>query len=92
MSGGELQRTPVLREAALEENFFLGLRLTRGVSLRKLAAKFGDEAVGRTNAVIKELIECQLMARDGDVIRLTPRGRLLSNEVFENFILADTAV
>jgi oxygen-independent coproporphyrinogen-3 oxidase len=92
VSGADLQRTPVSREQALEESFFLGLRLTQGVSLRELAAKFGAEIVGKTDAVIKELIECQLMARHEDVIRLTPRGRLLSNEVFERFILADPVV
>jgi oxygen-independent coproporphyrinogen-3 oxidase len=92
VSGADLQRTPVSREQALEESFFLGLRLTQGVSLRELAAKFGAEIVGKTDAVIKELIECQLMARHEDVIRLTPRGRLLSNEVFERFILADSVV
>ena len=32
-------------------------------------------------------MELGLLERDGDVIRLTPRGRLLSNEVFERFIL-----
>jgi oxygen-independent coproporphyrinogen III oxidase len=92
VSGADLQRTPVSREQALEESFFLGLRLTQGVSLRELAAKFDAEIVGKTDAVIKELIECQLMARHEDVIRLTPRGRLLSNEVFERFILADPVV
>ncbi|MGA6982778.1 MAG: radical SAM family heme chaperone HemW [Candidatus Sulfotelmatobacter sp.] len=92
VSGADLQKTPVSREQALEESFFLGLRLTQGVSLRELAAKFGAEIVGKTDAVIKELIECQLMARHEDVIRLTPRGRLLSNEVFERFILADPVV
>jgi oxygen-independent coproporphyrinogen III oxidase len=92
VSGADLQRTPVSREQALEESFFLGLRLTQGVSLRELAAKFDAEIVGKTDAVIKELIECHLMARHEDVIRLTPRGRLLSNEVFERFILADPVV
>src|SRR5437588_6122427 len=43
MSGIGLQRTTVSQRAALEENLFLGLRLTRGVSLRDLAAKFGEE-------------------------------------------------
>src|SRR5271168_441552 len=45
MSGAGPQRTVVSRRAALEESFFLGLRLTRGVRLRALAAEFGAEAV-----------------------------------------------
>src|SRR6202162_2587302 len=40
MGGAASVRTPVSRRAALEESFFLGLRMTRGVNLRELAASF----------------------------------------------------
>jgi len=88
-SGEGLQRTVVTRQSALEENWFLGLRLSRGVNLSDLAAKFGLEAVNNARATMADLIEGGLMERAGESIRLTPRGRLLSNEVFERFILAD---
>ncbi len=39
VAGSPPQKTPVSRDAALEENFFLGLRLNRGVNLCKVAAK-----------------------------------------------------
>ena len=35
---------------------------------------------------ISECLGSGLLERADDVIRLTPRGRLLSNEVFERFI------
>jgi len=35
---------------------------------------------------IAELVGQGLLERDGDFIRLTPRGRLLSNEVFQTFL------
>jgi oxygen-independent coproporphyrinogen-3 oxidase len=89
MSGSALQRTPVSRLAALEESFFLGLRLNRGVSLLELSSKFGKETVKADCNTISELIESALMERRGDSVSLTARGRLLSNEVFERFILAD---
>jgi oxygen-independent coproporphyrinogen-3 oxidase len=89
MSGRELQRTPVSLRAALEESFFLGLRLTRGISLRDLATKFSNEAVEGARAVIAELLEGGLIEQRGDLVRLTSRGRLISNEVFERFILVD---
>jgi len=89
MSGAGLQRTPVSRRAALEESFFLGLRLTRGVSLRELSAKFDAEAVEPARAAIAEFVDGGLMEQRGDFVCLTARGRLLSNEVFERFILAD---
>jgi oxygen-independent coproporphyrinogen III oxidase len=92
MRGAALQRTAVSRREALEESFFLGLRLTRDVNLLELAAKFGGEAVGTASAAIASLVEDGLMERRGEFIRLTSRGRLLSNEVFERFLVADEII
>ena len=89
MNGAGLDRTAVSRQAALEESFFLGLRLTRGVSLQDLASKFGEEAIGNARTEIADLVEDGMMEQRGDLACLTPRGRLLSNEVFERFILVD---
>ena len=89
VSGAGLLRTAVSRRAALEESFFLGLRLTRGVSLQELSLKFGEDSVEYARVAIAELVEGGLMERAGDFVHLTARGRLLSNEVFERFILAD---
>jgi|HubBroStandDraft_4_1064222.scaffolds.fasta_scaffold01006_2 oxygen-independent coproporphyrinogen-3 oxidase len=89
VSGAPVQRTVVSNEAALEESFFLGLRLTRGINLPELAARFGGEAIENTHTTIAELIDCGLMEQQGDTVHLTSRGRLLSNEVFERFIVAD---
>src|SRR5215813_8450862 len=71
---------------ALEESFFLGLRLNRGVDLEALRQRFGAE-VERFVSVIEELVEDGLLDRGQGLLRLTPRGRLLSNEVFEKFVL-----
>jgi oxygen-independent coproporphyrinogen-3 oxidase len=89
MSGAGLQRTAVSRRAALEENFFLGLRLNCGVSLRELAAEFGEDVIPGARAAIAELVEGGLMELRGDFVSLTSRGRLVSNDVFERFILAE---
>ena len=89
MNGGALQRTAVSRLAALEESFFLGLRLNRGVDLSKLAAKFGEAAVRNARGATADLISCGLLEGKVDFVRLSSRGRLLSNEVFERFVLAD---
>jgi oxygen-independent coproporphyrinogen-3 oxidase len=89
VSGAGVQRTAVSRRAALEENLFLGLRLNRGVSLRELAAEFGQQVVVDSRPMITELLGGGLIEQQGDFIRLTSRGRLVSNEVFERFILAD---
>jgi oxygen-independent coproporphyrinogen-3 oxidase len=63
------------RQQAREEEMFLGLRLNRGVIA-------GTEAAPE----IEELLDEGLLERNDDRVRLTPRGRLLSNEVFARFI------
>jgi oxygen-independent coproporphyrinogen III oxidase len=88
VAGGALSSTGVSREAALEETFFLGLRLNRGLSLSQVAQEFGESAVAGASETIADLVETGLLDLQGGVIRLTPRGRLLSNEVFERFIVS----
>jgi oxygen-independent coproporphyrinogen-3 oxidase len=58
-----------------EEEMFLGLRLNRGVAV-------GAE----TGPVIDDLLRDGLLERCEDRVRLTARGRLLSNDVFARFI------
>ncbi len=77
---------------AAEEAFFLGLRMNRGVSLEELRAEHGRERIEAYQSAIEELIASGLLEQAGDYIRLTPRGRLLSNEVFEKFIIEQPSV
>ena len=88
VAGTEWKRTPVSRQEALEEAFFLGLRLNRGVDLKQLEHEFGSSAVRFWWPAIDDLVESCLLEWNGEKIRLTARGRLLSNEVFEKFIFA----
>ncbi len=91
VAGAPLQPTVVSRSSALEESFFLGLRLTGGVNLSELSADFGKKVVDAFRDAIAELVRDGLMQRDGDFIRLTAQGRLLSNEVFERFLSPEEA-
>ena len=86
VAGSPLQKSAVSWSNALEEVFFLGLRLNRGVNLREVAGQFGPEVVEGARHTIAELVSDRLLHRDSDFVQLTPRGRLLSNEVFERFI------
>jgi oxygen-independent coproporphyrinogen-3 oxidase len=81
----DFKASAVSAEQALEESFFLGLRLNRGVDLGRVREEFGD-AVDKFGASIDELVEDGLLIRSGENLRLTNRGRLLSNEVFGRFI------
>lgn len=84
--------TPVSYAEALEETYFLGLRLNRGLQPAELAERFGPEAATVFRDQIAELRALGLVEAQDGVIRLTPRGRLLSNEVFERFLGAAGAV
>jgi oxygen-independent coproporphyrinogen III oxidase len=86
LNGAPLQRLIVSRQDALEETFFLGLRLNRGVDLREVAGKFGEATIEQVEPEITKLILEGLMQRQGDFVTLTSRGRLLSNEAFERFL------
>lgn len=79
------------RGEELEEAWFLGLRLNDGVSLDALRLEFGGDAVQAFDSVIAELASEGLVEHSDDCVRLTARGRLLSNEVFARF-LAEPAV
>ncbi len=86
VAGSDLQKNVVSNINAIEEIFFLGLRLNRGVHLRELAPIFGEDLFQNFEPIIHELISEGLLEFYGDFVRLTSRGRLFSNEVFERFI------
>jgi oxygen-independent coproporphyrinogen-3 oxidase len=84
VGGGALNCTPVSRNEAREEAFFLGLRLSRGVDLASIGAEFGGDAV--YDFAIADMIGAGLLEKSGNSIRLNARGRMVSNEVFERFL------
>src|SRR5579864_4158093 len=90
VAGLSPNRSLVSRSAALEENCFLGLRLNRGIGVHELPLR-GQENISAFTEIIDELISIGLLERDRDTVRLTLKGRLLSNEVFERFIALETA-
>jgi len=64
---------------AAEEKFFVGLRLSDGVRL-------SSEEKTRFAAPIRRFVGEALLDLQGDTLRLTSKGILLSNEVFQEFI------
>ena len=79
-------------DAELEEVFFLGLRLNRGVDLAQFKNDFGRRATASYMVSISELVGAGLLVHEKNVVRLTAPGRLLSNEVFERFISVNSAL
>lgn len=86
VAGSPPEKTLVPHATALEENFFLGLRLNRGVNLHQVSTAFGQSALDALRPTIAGLIADGLLLQNGDHIRLTARGRLVSNEVFQAFL------
>jgi oxygen-independent coproporphyrinogen-3 oxidase len=69
-----------------EEAWFLGLRLNRGVRFAALEQEFGVGRVAPARKAAARLAEDGLLEGDAELVRLSPRGRLLSNEVFAEFL------
>jgi oxygen-independent coproporphyrinogen-3 oxidase len=120
--------TPVSAQSAIEEAFFLGLRLNRGIDLERLRKEFNfmnchpnpelvegeGPAVCRQSArtvlsspsrhktspdaaavwesAVEQCVQDGLLEQQGTTVRLTARGRLLSNEVFARFLAEETKV
>jgi oxygen-independent coproporphyrinogen-3 oxidase len=78
------------RRAALEESLFLGLRMNRGLRLSALQEEYGGDAAQAVIAAAQPMIGQGLLTLDEDSLRLTARGRLLSNEVFAAFLADST--
>jgi oxygen-independent coproporphyrinogen-3 oxidase len=81
-----LTRSAVTRQNAVEETLFLGLRLNRGLDLDQVAEQFGPTVMASLAPIISELENSELVNRMNKQLRLTDRGRLLSNEVFQRFL------
>jgi oxygen-independent coproporphyrinogen-3 oxidase len=87
LAGGE----HVSPETAMADAMILGLRLIEGVDVREFARRYArsvDEAYGE---VLAEFESYGLVARNGESVRLTPRGRLLSNELFQRLLPSQNA-
>lgn len=76
------ERTELTEDDARSEAIFLGLRLMRGIDLRGYLARFDRDLRHELNVELDRLNEAGLILFDDNVLRLTARGALLSNEVF----------
>jgi oxygen-independent coproporphyrinogen III oxidase len=81
-----LEENQISKEEAMEEEMFLGLRKTEGVSKRKFFEKY--------NLMIEDVFQVQideqkrkgLLEETEEFIRLTHKGKMLGNEVFQAFL------
>jgi oxygen-independent coproporphyrinogen-3 oxidase len=84
------QATAIDRQAEIAETMMMGLRLTQeGISRRTFFARFSlrlEEHFGKEIGGLMRKGLLEWAGEGGEVLRLTPRGRLLGNQVFVEFV------
>lgn len=78
---------PLTLEAQIEEFMFLGLRKTKGVSRTEFRQKFHQPMNYFYRNVIEKAIGCGWMQEKDDMLSLTEKGILISNQVLCEFLL-----
>ena len=87
LAGKEQPETAWLSPARQhEEAWFLGLRMNAGVDVTALEQEFGRATVKPAMKTVEQLVNDGLLTFDGERVRLTARGRLISNDVFQEFL------
>jgi oxygen-independent coproporphyrinogen-3 oxidase len=81
-----VETTWLTRAQQHEEAWFLGLRLNAGVDVASVQREFGAAIVEPALNVVARLVESGLLDSDGKTVWLTAQGRLLSNDVFQEFL------
>lgn len=81
-----LERDPAGPPERTAEAWILGLRLDTGVSVAEVVRRTGNPLALPPMDRLQRVISAGLLFRQGDRLRLTPRGVLLSNEVFQAFL------
>jgi len=74
------------RSTRAAEALFAGLRLSEGVDLASLRGRYGADFSPPPPEAVADLVGAGLLESDAERLRLTRRGRLLSNEVFERLL------
>ncbi|MBA2525354.1 MAG: radical SAM family heme chaperone HemW [Pyrinomonadaceae bacterium] len=81
-----VERIELSKRQARAEALFLGLRMMQGVDLKRHHSQFGVDARDSHQLELARFREAGLIEYDGDLIKLTRSGTLLSNEVFSAFV------
>ena len=76
----------ITTEMAMSETIFLGLRLEEGISMDDIGRQFSIDLRSQYAAEIAELSGLGLVETSTGRLKLTPKGRLLGNEVFLRFL------
>jgi oxygen-independent coproporphyrinogen III oxidase len=70
----------------LGDALFTGLRLTRGLDLELLNARYHTNVWARYGSELLPFVDAGVLSLEGSRLRLTRRGMLLANEVMAVFV------
>jgi oxygen-independent coproporphyrinogen-3 oxidase len=75
------------RETEIAETLLMGLRLTQeGIPRTAFAERFGVDLVEIRESLVSRFVHNGLLEVDSNSVRLTRRGRLLSNSIFRELV------
>lgn len=81
-----VERRDLTAEARLEEALFTGIRLTEGLSVDTIRARYGADVWLRYGTQLTMFVDKGLLIYDGGRLRLTRDGMLVANEIMAVFI------
>lgn len=81
-----VERTILSESDVRAESVFLGMRMMRGMNLKSYQARFGVDLCEVYRADLARFCESGMVEFDGELLRLTRSGALMSNEVFAAFV------
>ena len=84
----EKKSTETMRETidAASEFIFLGLRLNNGINLGEFRGRFNIDLIDEYGDRLKSLMDDGLIELDSETLKLTQKGMLFSNLVFQEFV------
>jgi oxygen-independent coproporphyrinogen-3 oxidase len=77
------EMTPAER---LGDALFMGIRLTEGVDMQAIGARYGVDVWGEYRGALEPFIAEGLVCREGPRLRLSRNGMLVANEIMQLFV------
>jgi putative oxygen-independent coproporphyrinogen III oxidase len=81
-----VERRVLSAREALEEALFTGLRLTRGIDVNTVKARYGVDVWDIYRRHLEQFREAGVLIYDGRLLQLSRAGMLLANEIMAGFL------
>ncbi|HEX6973253.1 MAG TPA: hypothetical protein VF147_02565, partial [Vicinamibacterales bacterium] len=80
------ERRTMTRDEQFEDALFTGLRLTEGLDLAEITARYGQDVWTRYGAALQPFLDEGLLRYSGGRLALTRPGMLVANEIMRVFV------